>query len=450
MADRARQRRPSIAIRLAVGLALGTALLWVGAAAIAAYVLQGELNEAFDESLKQSAFRLLPLAVHDLREPEDREERDEYRVSRLEDDEAFFTYAVRDRSGRIVVAAEDAPDGLSQLTAREGFADIEGKRAFTLTDRRSGYSIIMVERTNHRSEALRDSVITLTWPLAGLIPLILAGIWFAVRLAMRPVERLKTDIEKRDGRDLSPPSTDGHPAELAPIAEAVAGLLDRLRAALDAERAFAASSAHELRTPIAGALAQTQRLAVEIGDHPAKGRIEDIEKALRHLSDLSEKLLQLSRLEAGFARSDKPVDLRPALDIVIGDLGRLPDHPKRVALTVTPDARLTARMDADAFAIALRNLIENALKHGAAGSVVAVTADTETISVVNDGPVVPADQLAMLGEPFVRGETAASGTGLGLAIVRSIMEQSGGRLTLHSPAAGRTDGFEAVITLPPL
>ena len=63
------------------------------------------------------------------------------------------------------------------------------------------------------------------------------------------------------------------------------------------------------------------------------------------------------------------------------------------------------------------------------------------------GAVVPTDLLATLAEPFARGTTSAKGTGLGLSIVRTIMEQTGGTLVLHSPAAGRTDGFEAILKL---
>ena len=70
------------------------------------------------------------------------------------------------------------------------------------------------------------------------------------------------------------------------MADAVASLIERLRAALDAERAFAANSAHELRTPIAGALAQTQRMIVELGDAKDRRRAREVEATLKRLSTL--------------------------------------------------------------------------------------------------------------------------------------------------------------------
>lgn len=438
-------KRPSIALRLMVLLSVGTGLLWIGAASIAGAVMQKELNESFDESMRQAAFRLLPLAIHDAREPDEQSER---RISGLEADEEYFTYYVKDAYGNTILAADDAPDSASADDVMDGFSDLEGKRLFAISDRKSGYGIVVVERTDHRDRALRESIAALTWPLAALLPLIAAGIWFATRFAMRPVKQLSRDIAKRDGRDLSPLLDIAHPAELAPIADAVGGLLARLRTALDAERAFAASSAHELRTPIAGALAQVQRLAIELGDAPGSERVAEIEHALKHLAQLSEKLLQLSRLEAGFAQAEAATDLLPVLKLVVRDFQAAAQSTARVRLHVQEGQDLTAAINADAFAVAVTNLIQNALIHSTVDSMVDIFAGPgRVVRVVNAGPIVPAKVLAHIGERFVRGSTTASGTGLGLSIVRSIMEQTGGTLTLNSPATGANDGFEAVLTL---
>jgi two-component system OmpR family sensor kinase len=438
--------RPSIAWRLAIGLSAGTAVLWIGAASIAGVVMNHELNQAFDETLRQSALRLLPLAIHDLREPR---ERSETRVAGLDAAEEYFTYYVRDRDGAIVVRAEDAPPELVSVAVTDGFSEIDGKHLFAITDPRSGYSIVVAERTDQRSEALKGSLAALTLPLAALIPLIALGIWFAIRLAMRPVERLSQEIAKRDGKNLSPLTMETHPVELAPIADAVANLLARLRDALDAERAFAASSAHELRTPIAGALAQTQQLAIELGNRPGSERLKEIEFALHNLARLSEKLLQFARVEAGFAQDATANDLLPVLKLVVRDFQARTATAKRVRLTIADGADLKACINVDAFAIALRNLIQNGLIHGQTDGVVDITAGPgRSIRVVNSGTIVPAETLAHIGEPFVRGTTSAQGTGLGLSIVRSIMDQTGGSLSLHSPASGADDGFEAIITLP--
>lgn len=462
--------RHSIAWRLALGLTVGTAILWLGAAVIAAMVLQRELGEAYDETLRQSAMRLLPLVVHELREGDRRNDRDdqadsgdgdamvpapspdttpaERRIPALERGERYFTYVVRAPNGAPLVAAADAPAALLKTTLPEGFSVFDGHRSYALTDPRSGYSIVLLERTDHRGEVLRESLSALTLPLAALIPLIVIGIWAFVRFAMRPLNQLRHDIAERDSRNLDPLSAEGHPTELAPIAEAVAALLERLRAALDAERAFAASSAHELRTPIAGALAQTQRLAIELGEGPGAERVKNIEAALHHLADLSEKLLQLSRLDAGFARAETETDLAPILKLVVRDFTASKTHPSRVVLTLAETADLRAGIHPDAFAIAVRNLIANAQLHGLPGGTIEVSAGPgPLLRVVNKGPVVPPETMERIGERFVRGATRAKGSGLGLAIVQAIMTQTGGALSLYSPARDRADGFEAVLVL---
>ncbi|WDR01540.1 histidine kinase dimerization/phospho-acceptor domain-containing protein [Devosia algicola] len=278
----------SIALRLAIWLSVGTCLLWLGAAAISTNVLQHELAESFDEGLRQSAYRLLPLALHDLWEPSEHA----LPIAATEGAAAgSFTYLVYDSTGKVVIRAEDAPQVLSSIPSGDGFLLIGNRRAFAASDHRSGFGIVVLETSNYRGEALRDAIGALFWPLAGLLPLGAAGIWFAVRLAMSPLERLRREIAERGGANLSPLSNNKHPVELAPIAQEVAALLVRLKSAMDIEREFAANSAHELRTPIAGALAQTQRLAYEPGEHPAQSRIRDIESALRNLSHLSEKAL---------------------------------------------------------------------------------------------------------------------------------------------------------------
>jgi two-component system OmpR family sensor kinase len=439
-----RQRR-SIALRLALWLTLVTGVFWIGTAAVSTFVLQHELQEAFDESLSQSAYRLLPLALHDLREPGERHGP----IPQLDDfDDAAFTYFVRDGSGAVIIRADDAPADVTTVPTGEGYLAFQGRRAYAITDRKTGLGIVVLEMSDHREEALTDAAGTLFWPLIALVPLLAIGIWVAVRLGMRPLNRFSSDIALRNSANLAPIDAEGQPAELAPIAREVTGLLDRLRAAMEAERSFAANSAHELRTPIAGALAQTQRLALDLGDHPAKGRVQEVERALQHLSALSEKLLQLARLEAGFARSDEPVNLRPVIELVARDFQLAQATADRVQLHIDPQADLHARINADAFAIALRNLIQNALIHGDPGGAVSVDARAwPTITVRNKGRIVPPETMAQLGSRFARGNTVASGTGLGLAIVQTIMEQAGGTIALSSPIAGEEDGFEVRLML---
>lgn len=148
----------------------------------------------------------------------------------------------------------------------------------------------------------------------------------------------------------------------------------------------------------------------------------------------------LNQIGHGLLQPAGPIDLAPILRLVLRDMGA---DAGRLVISL-PDGPVMATLDPDAFAILARNLIENALKHGAAGQPVQVALSTDgALAVRNAGPVVAPEVMAQLAQPFTRGATPAEGSGLGLAIARAIAAGSGGRLELSSPAPGQASGFEA-------
>jgi two-component system, OmpR family, sensor kinase len=433
---------PSITTRLIVGLTLATTLLWCGAVSFLSYTSYHELDDAFDSTLRESAQHLLPLAADGLLGNGRREAHEIYHF--IEGRHEYLSFQLRDASGRIVMRSHDAPLKPYNQSPTPGFSTVGDYRLYTDTDDTTGLTITVAETTKGRQAAVFGGAEAMLWPLLALIPLNVLAIWLTVRGAMQPVLRLSAEIATRSGNNLAPLDISDQPGELRPIAEAVARLLERLRAALDAERVFAANSAHELRTPIAGALARTQRMIAELSEPNDRLRARDVEATLKRLSALAEKLMQLSRVDAGVSVGDRDIDLIPVLDMVVDDGAKRLDDPGRIHYVKPDGATLVARMDMDAFAMVVRNLIDNAASHGAAGGPIEIAVGADgTIRVVNDGPVVPPQLLAGLKHRFVRGETGSAGAGLGLAIAETVMNQTGGSLELFSPALGRGDGFEA-------
>lgn len=439
-------RSSSITARLIFGLTLGTTVLWCVAAAYSTYLSGHELNEAFDRALQETAERLLPLAADDVNGHEDDDARAIQHFTA--DPERYLSYQLRDAGGRIVLRTHDAPSVPYDETARPGFKTVGDYRLFTDADRATGLVITVAETLQGRRHAVLRGVRAMFWPLAGLIPLNVLAIWLVVRSGMKPVSRLSGDIAARSSQNLTPLDISDQPIELRPIAQAVARLLERLRTALDAERAFAANSAHELRTPIAGALAQTQRMIAELAGPKERRRAREVETTLKRLSALAEKLVQLSRAEAGVGPGYEDVDLIAVLDLVVGDFVKRLDQRERLLYAKPDGATLVARMDVDAFAIAMRNLIDNAANHGLPEGTVEVRVEPgDVVRVINAGPPIAPDLLAGLKRRFVRGETHYAGSGLGLAIVETIVNQIDGKLDLFSPAPGLDHGFEARLTL---
>lgn len=443
MRDRATKRH-SIARNLAFGLTGGLVVFWILAVAIGGYQLRHELDEGFDEALRQAAIRLLPLAVHDL--TEDDEEFAEYSIEDDDDLDSAFTYVILNSAGVPVIRSGEIAQGVNFDEVESGFTAVDDRQLFSTADEETGFRIVVIERTGHRQEALLESVFSLLLPLGALVPIAVIGIWFAIHRSLKPLDHLRSEIEQRDSHDLSPLSAGEYPEELAAIKEAIAALMERLRLALEAERTFAANSAHELRTPLAGALAQVQRLSIEMQGEKGSERLQEIGSSLRHLSNLSEQLLQLSRLEAGFARSGAMTDLSATLAIIVQDFQADTAIQDRLVLTNASDQKVMGNITKDAFAIVLRNLIQNAFKHGVPdGAVRIAVMSPHSLAVTNEAVPISEEKLEKLGEPFQRGTTTADGTGLGLSIVRSVMKQCDGSLSLRTKTTDARTVFEAVI-----
>jgi len=169
-----------------------------------------------------------------------------------------------------------------------------------------------------------------------------------------------------------------------------------------------------------------------------------VERSLRELARLSEKLMQLAKAEGGGLLSETPQDLIPLLAHVVDEWSHSSD--RRIELQLPSQDSVCSAIDPDAFGILLRNLIENALKYGAADQPVEVSlTDQGLLRVVNSGPAVPEPVLQRLTERFVRGNSETSGSGLGLAIAKTIVHGVKASMMLASPAHGRTDGFEVAI-----
>lgn len=435
-------RRAGMTGRLILWLTGALVLLWVAAVGAGAVVMKEEFGEIFDSALKETSQRLMPLLVEDLfkRDPSSETRRVNAAASHEED---YIVYQLRDQDGTVLLHSHDASSTPFDAPLVPGFYDTATHRVFTEPAVSGTLFLQLADPLEHRQEALVETSVALFVPMLLLLPLGGLAIWLVVRKALAPIGALQSEISARDGGNLRPLVVDGLPRELEAIAGSVDRLLDRLRIALESEREFAANSAHELRTPIAGALAQTQRLMREIPDGPARTRAKGIEASLGRLSHLTEKLLQLARADAGVGLSREPVDLVGVARLVFDEFGRRADNAGRLAFCSGATTSMKLPIDVDAFGIALRNLIENALLHGDSSTPIVVSISDNRIAVRNGGKVIPTSQLSDLVKRFRRGGTEAGGTGLGLAITSALARQMGGSLELKSPATGQQDGFEA-------
>ena len=444
--------KQSLQLRLCLSLTAGLVALWALAIGVASHGLRHEIDEVFDSALQEVAQRVLPLAYLDLLNNEPGGAPDAAapaRVPPVGTHREYITYVVRNEAGRIIMQSHDADLSLFAGRVAPGFVDGGRTRLYTESAVSNTIFVTTAERPGHRQLALRDAVRAMVWPLLLLLPFGVIGTWALVSLSLRPVMRFRNELQSRSGHHLVPVSAEALPSEVVPVAHAVNTLMARMRRALDAERSFTANSAHELRTPVAAALAQIQRLKVELGDPALSARAAEVETALKRLARLMEKLLQLAKAEGGGLLAETPSDLAACLRMVVDEFRRSSVVTAGLALDLPRGLAVLSPLDLDAFAILARNLIENAHKHGDPAQPITVALDQAGLmTVTNHGPVVPASELGRLLQRFERGQTGAGGAGLGLAIAHSIADGAGGSLDLVSPAPGLADGFQARARLP--
>ncbi|MCE1235759.1 MAG: ATP-binding protein [Hyphomicrobiales bacterium] len=436
-------RRPwSLGRRMGLGLSVAIVVSWLTAAGVAGLVLKHEIDTVFDSALQEVAQRILPLAYSELLS---REEGDPpQHLAPIGPHREAITYVVRDGEGRDLLQSSDAEPARIPKKPSDGFATVDGLRLYSEAAVSGSIRVTTVEPIAHRAETLKRAVFGLLLPLTALVPLALfAAAHVLGRSLLGPIVAFRDRIGSRGRGNLDPLGATGLPLEIAPIAGAVDALIERLRGALETERSFTANSAHELRTPIAAALAQTQRLMAEIDDDALRERARAVAASLRRLSSLSEKLLQLAKAEGGGLLAERPGPLGGVLALVVEEVDRRRDIADRLTQEVAAGDDVAVDVDADAFAILARNLIENAAIHGDPTGRIVLRFDGRALEVESDGPAIGPETLVRLGRRFERGATRAEGSGLGLAIVAAICRGAGARFEMLSPAPGRVDGFLA-------
>lgn len=440
-------KSPSLIGRLMFSVTAAVVSFWVVAAVGGIFVMSDEFAEIFDSALQETAERLTPLIVDDLVRRDSPDTTLSLDVGPQSSSRQYLTYQARDAAGNILVHSSDLTNGPFHAPLLEGFWEDDTARYYTVATANNTIFVQVADQMKNRREAINEGALALLLPILVLVPLSLYVIRLVARRAVNPVNDLRQAIAEKDSGDLTPITVKGLASELQPIVHSVNFLMGRVRSTLEAERAFTANSAHELRTPIAGALAHTQLLKSEIGTARGQARVEQVEASLQKLKRLVEKLMQLARAEANITFSEKSVDLLQVLDFLVEEFQRAQHtvhSDGRIDYARDPKASLLRPINEDAFAIVMRNLIENALLHGAQNEPVLIRVSANgTIRIVNGGKSLSSEEIVRVQKRFGRGATASLGSGLGLPIAIEIANQMHAQLSFSSPAKGREDGFEA-------
>ncbi len=302
-----------------------------------------------------------------------------------------------------------------------------------------------------REQLASKAALRVALPLLLLLPLMAGAVAWIVGRNLLPLRRVTTEVQRRDVHSLSPIETPGLPREVTPLIDELNRLLVRLGDAFDAQRAFVADAAHELRSPLTALRLQLQlldRAPDETARSEARGKLGI---AIDRSIHLVEQLLTLARNEPEGARNP----LQPLALDEVARAGMADAYPFAAArgtgLSLDAAAEVTVRGDNEALRVLVRNLLDNAVRYTPPNGtvkvrVVAERDDCATLVVDDSGPgIPPAERERAFDRFYRRGDSAEGGSGLGLAIVKAIARRHGATVTLdESPL----NGLRVTVTFP--
>ena len=266
-----------------------------------------------------------------------------------------------------------------------------------------------------------------------LIPLLLLGavlsflVWAGIARGLQPLQKLEAQLAHRSAAALSPIALTQAPVEVHSIATTLNQLLTTLQRSLSQEKRFLNDAAHQLRTPLAGLISQTELAMQEADPAALRERLGKVHTGAVRSAHLVHQLLSLARTEAEVAllpldaaalarevaREWTPRALAAGVDLGFEGL----DH-----LAVAADKLLLRE--------ALSNLIDNAIRYAGHGSTVTLRAThTEAAAILeveDNGPGLSEADTGRVFERFWRASELPGGCGLGLAIVAEIAQRHKG------------------------
>jgi signal transduction histidine kinase len=320
-----------------------------------------------------------------------------------------------------------------------------------LTTGQEQWRVYAVSDTSHRVQVqvamsrsgLRDAFMhwLKTSLLSGLGILLLLAIAISgvVHWSFRPMQRLRTQIAAREPTDLTPLPVAGLSREVAPLVYSINELLERLSASMQGERQFLADAAHELRTPLAALLTQTQ-VALRAGSQAdARQGLEHLAGGIERTTRLAQQLLDSARVEASLRRGDDAaVELADVVMMVVREFEGMASR-RRQSIVIESDSA-QVRGDLDDLGVLVRNLLDNAVRYAGEGGRIRVccgpddTGEHTLLRVCDDGPGVPEDERERIFERFFRGSNGNGerGSGIGLSLVARIARSHGARIEAHT------------------
>jgi len=367
-------------------------------------------------------------------------------------DEMF--YSIRDNKGqfifgnpKVVYQEADLEDLADKDFLNVFFDEIDGKSVrvlsipieHTIQNKTATFHIQVAETRNQRKEIQRQIIFWIVIPQLILLISAMILVRFAVTKGLSPILFLNEKITSLSYKNLTPIDLQGVPKEVDRLVGSLNKLMQELNFAIQSQNRFVSDAAHQLRTPLAGILAQIELALDTKNANEIQKRLENINESSKRLIHIINQLLTLSKSQSDALHHAEfmPLDLvaftkqvtsimLPAADLKHIDLGY--EGSEEVLNIMADEARLYDL---------IHNLIDNAIKytadHGKITLAVALKDNKVRLVVEDNGIGIPKEDQTMIYERFYRGDNVnAAGAGVGLAIVKEIADIHNARIEIDS------------------
>ena len=438
---------PSLSLRrqLLIWLLLPQLILWLGGGALTYRIALNYAEKGLDQSLSQSvkslARQVKPLGSGLLVDfPKAAQAIIE------EDPDDRVSYMVSSPPGKFLIGNQAFSDGpLTINTEMPVFYRIEiGKkpmRAVALDvsygdmDQPQVLRVQLAKSYVARERIAEELIADLLAPLLALGLVLSFLVYAGIKRGMTPLTRLERQLQERSSTDLTPLELTSAPKEVHSLVTAINLLLQAIQRSVRQEKRFINDAAHQLRTPLAGLINQTDLAMNEPDGELLKARLHKVHSGALRSAHLVNQLLalarsgsdvQMSRLDLAHLAKETARELSPRAVSLKVDLG----YEGEAHAWIMGSSLLLHE--------AISNLIDNALRYGTADANVIPTITLRvhksngqvTLIVEDNGPGLSDAQREQAFDRFWRGSDLPGGCGLGLSIVQEISKRHGGEADL--------------------
>ena len=299
---------------------------------------------------------------------------------------------------------------------------------------------IRVCRSNATVERSLDQLqLVMLLAVPAFLALAVFGSYFLAKLALRPIDHITETAVSLGAGNLSRRITGIESRdEVGRLAGAFNGMLARLEGSFQREKQFTSDASHELRTPVSVIMAYAENLAAHAPDQETKAQAAAILTESRRMHSIIAQLLALTRGYEGKYRLEREnIFLRDMVSDVLAELTEEAEA-NEIDLVEQVPADMILSADQSLMTQLLLNLVENGIKYGKTGGMVAVSALEQDghilLTIQDDGIGIGEKDLPRIFDRFYRADQARdrSGSGLGLSIVKWIVELHGLEIQVES------------------